>query len=212
MDEDSTREVGSSLAAHAFGELRAEVSLMRRAVERLTDERIAQPDYAPSLEEISKRMEKVTAWAGRIAEHPAMQLTPERVGRDIAGAAVTSREQDRQMLQHAAGAMDAATTRIDTALARARSAAAQDRELLRNRVAFAVAGMVLWAILPGVVARSLPSSWAVPERMAARTVGKDMWRAGEQMMANADPKRWKRIVARERPERSCGESSDHNAP
>lgn len=200
MDEDSAREVGSSLAAHAFGELRAEVSLMRRAMERLTDERTSQPDYAPSLEEISKRMEKVAAWAGRIAQHPAMQLTPEGIGRDIAGAASTSREQDRQMLQHAASGMDAAAGRIDAALSRARSAAEQDRELLRNRVAFAVAGMVLWAILPGVVARSLPASWAVPERMAARTVGKDMWRAGAQMMANADPERWERIIDGERRE------------
>jgi hypothetical protein len=200
MDEDSTREVGSSLAAHAFGELRAEVSLMRRAVERLTDERTAQPDYAPSLEEISKRMEKVAAWARRIAEHPAMQLTPERIGRDIAGAAATTREQDRQMLQNAASGMDAAASRIDAALARARSAAGQDRELLRNRVAFAVAGMALWAIFPGVLARSLPGSWAVPERMAARTVGKDMWQAGQQMMSKADPERWNEIVARERSE------------
>lgn len=170
---------------------------MRRAVERLTDERTSQPDYAPSLEEISKRMEKVAAWAGRIAQHPAMQLTPEGIGRDIAGAASRSREQDQQMLQHAASEMDAAAGRVDAALARARSAAEQDRELLRNRVAFAVAGMVLWAILPGIVARSLPASWAVPERMAARTVGKDMWRAGEQMMASADPKRWEEIVVRE---------------
>lgn len=200
MDEDSTREVGSSLAAHAFGELRAEVSLMRRAVERLTDERTSQPDYAPSLEEISKRMEKVAAWAGRIAEHPAMQLTPEKIGRDLGGAAAMAREQDRQILQHAASGMDAATARIDSALARARSAAGQDRELLRNRIAFATAGMVLWAILPGVVARSLPASWAVPERIAARTVGKDMWGAGEQMMVSADPKRWEQIIARERPE------------
>ncbi|MEI9852810.1 MAG: DUF6118 family protein [Sphingomonas sp.] len=200
MDQDSTREVGSSLATHAFGELRAEVSLMRRAVERLTDERTAQPDYAPSLEEISKRMEKVAAWAGRIAQHPAMQLTPEGIGRDIAGAASTSRDQDRQILQNAVSGMDAAAGRIDAALARARSAAEQDRELLRNRIAFAVAGMVLWAILPGVVARSLPASWTIPERMAARTVGKDMWRAGEQMMASSDPKRWEQIVARERPE------------
>lgn len=198
--DDSTREVGSSLAAHAFGELRAEVSLMRRAVERLTDERASQPDYAPSLEEISKRMEKFAAWAGRIAQHPAMQLTPERISRDIAGAASTSREQDRQMLQNAASGMDAAAGRIDAALARARSAAEQDRELLRNRVAFAIAGMVLWAILPGVVARSLPASWAVPERMAARTVGKDMWHAGQQMMAMADPQRRERVAGQERPQ------------
>ena len=37
MDQDSTPGVDTSLAAHAFGELRGEISLLRRAVERLTD-------------------------------------------------------------------------------------------------------------------------------------------------------------------------------
>lgn len=197
MDEDSTREADTSLAAHAFGELRAEVSLLRRAIERLTDERVAQPDYTPSLEEISKRIEKVAAWAGRIADHPAMQLTPAGIGRDIEVAAATNREQDQQMLQHATNRMDIVSASIDAALARARSAAEQERELLRNRVAFAVAGMVLFAVLPGAVARSLPVRWAIPERIAARTLGKDLWHAGQQMMAKADPERWDQIVARE---------------
>jgi len=93
--------------------------------------------------------------------------------------------------------MDAAASRIDAALARARSAAEQNRELLRNRVAFLVAGMVAFAILPGAIARSLLISWAVPERIAARMLGRDMWGAGQQLMARADPKRWEQIVARE---------------
>ncbi len=101
------------------------------------------------------------------------------------------------MLTHSAAGMDAAASRIDAALARARSAAEQNRELLRNRVAFLVAGMVAFAILPGAIARSLLISWAVPERIAARMLGRDMWGAGQQLMARADPKRWEQIVARE---------------
>ncbi|RSU55923.1 hypothetical protein DAH66_22130 [Sphingomonas koreensis] len=57
--------------------------------------------------------------------------------------------------------------------------------------------MVTFAILPGAVARSLPVRWAVLERIAARMLGTDMWRAGQGMMAKADPDRWNQIVDRE---------------
>jgi hypothetical protein len=198
MTQDSTPNVEANLAAHAFAELRGEISLLRRAVERLTDERASQPDYAPSLEAISKRMEDVGVWVERVSEKPALKLTPEKIAREIATAGTSSRERDQQILERAAGGMDAATARVDAALARARSAVEQDRELLRNRVAFAVAGMVLFSILPGAIARSLPASWAVPERIAARMLGTDMWHAGEQMMAKADPERRERIVSEQR--------------
>jgi len=197
MDHDTPREVDTSLAAHAFGELRAEVSLLRRAVERLTDERISQPDYAPSLEAISNRLEDVCTWARRVSEKPALQLTPDTMAKRMDAAAATSRANDRQMLTVAASSLEAAGTRMDAMIARVRSADAQDRELLHNRIAFAVAGMLVWAILPGAVARSLPVSWAVPERIAARMLGTDMWNAGQVMMAKADAKRWGQIVAAE---------------
>ncbi len=200
MDHETNREVDTSLAAHAFGELRAEISLLRRAVERLTDERTSQPDYAPSLETIAKRLEDVCAAVQRLSERPGLKLTPEAMGQEIAAAAIASREGDREILRSAAANMNGAAANLSAALAGARSAAEQNRELLHNRVAFAVAGMVTFAILPGAVARSLPVSWAVPERIAARMLGTDMWQAGQQMMAKADPERWEQIVARDLPE------------
>ncbi|HSX53746.1 MAG TPA: DUF6118 family protein [Sphingomonas sp.] len=196
MDQDRAPDMDTSLAAHAFGELRAEVSLLRRAVERLTDERTSQPDYAPSLEAISKRLEDVCGWAQKVSERPALKLTPESLGREIVAASKSSREQDRAMLERAAGGMDAATDRIDAILERARSAAAQKHELLHNRIAFAVAGIALFAILPGPIARALPASWAIPERMATRTLGTDMWNGGQRLMGKADPERWHQVVAR----------------
>ena len=163
MDQDSIPDADTSLAAHAFGELRGEISLLRRAVERLTDERTSQPDYAPSLEAIAKRLEDVCVWAQRVSEKPALKFTPESLGREIAAAATNSRAQDQQLVEQAASTMEAAGSRIDAMIARSRSVADQNRELLRNRIAFAVAGMALFAILPGAIARSLPVSWAVPK-------------------------------------------------
>ena len=202
MDQDSSHSVDTSLAVHAFGELRAEISLLRRAVERLTDERISQPDYGPSLEAIAKRLEDVCVWARRVSETPAIKLTPESLGREISAAATNSRTADHQLLERAAGNMDAAASRIDAMIARSRSVTEQGRELKRNRIAFAVAGMALFAILPGAVARSLPVSWAVPERIAARMLGTDMWHAGQAMMVKADPDRWSKMIARERVNRA----------
>ena len=196
MDQDGTREVDTSLAAHAFGELRAEVSLLRRAVERLTDERTSPPDYAPSLEAISKRLEDVCVWAQRVSERPAIKLTPEGIAREIVTAATASRDRDQQMLENAVSSMDVAVRTISGGLAEARSAAAQNRALHHNRLAFAVAGMVAFAVLPGAIARSLPVSWAVPERMAARSLGIDMWNGGQRLMRTADAERWHEIVDR----------------
>ena len=205
MDQISTPNLDTSLAAHAFGELRAEISLLRRAVERLTDERAVQPDYAPSLEAITKRLEDLAKWAKWVSERPALALTPEMLARQITDAGATARARDQEMLNRAALTMEAAGSRIDATMVRARSVADQNRELLRNRIAFGVAGMALFAILPGAIARSLPVSWAVPERIAARMLGNDMWHAGQSMMAKADPDRWSKIVARER-ERAVGEA------
>lgn len=200
MDQEATREADTSLAAHAFGELRAEISLLRRAIERLTDERTSQPDYAPSLEAIAKRLEDVCVALQRLSERPGLKLTPQAMAREIATAATASRERDQEMLRSAAANMNTAAGNLSAALAGARSAAEQNRELMHNRVAFAVAGMVTFAILPGAVARSLPVSWAVPEWIAARMLGTDMWQAGQKMMTKADPERWEQIVVRERRE------------
>jgi len=172
-------------------------------VERLTDERTSQPDYTASLEAISKRLEDVGIWARSISERPLIKLKSEALERAIGDAAIVSRAKDQQILSEARGAMEAAGKRIDALIIRGRSANEQTRELKTNRIAFALAGMVLWSILPGAVARSLPVSWNVPERIAARMLGSDMWAAGANMMAKANPQQWNQIVAHER-ERARG--------
>jgi hypothetical protein len=193
MDQDTTQ---SEDAARAFNDLRAEISLLRRATERLTDERADLPDYAPSLEAIGKRLEDVCAWARHINEKPAIKLTPESLAREIVNAATESRNQDHRLLEQATSEMNTAGCRIDATVARKQLVHEQHRELKQNRIAFFVAGMVLWAILPGAIARSLPVSWAIPERIAARMLGLSLWDAGQDMMARANPEAGQEIVAR----------------
>jgi hypothetical protein len=195
MNQNLPQDADAGFAARAFDELRAEVSLLRRAVERLTDERTEQPDYAPTLEQIARQLADVGTWVQSISERPALQLTPRGFAAEMAAAGTGGRQHDRQLITEAVNSFAAAGARIDAMITRSRSVAAQNRELLHNRIGFAVAGMVVFAIFPGAIARSLPVSWAVPERIAARMLGTDMWHAGEAMMRKADPQRFRRVAA-----------------
>src|SRR3546814_3241021 len=58
------------------------------------------------------------------------------------------------------------------------------------------AGMFLWSILPGTIARAMPESWHWPEWMAERALGdSSRWNAGSRMMQSADPLAWHVLVA-----------------
>jgi hypothetical protein len=198
MGQEIITAAADSLAAQAFNDLSEEIRVTRREVERIADERTAQPDYGPSIEELGKRLEDLRALVARMDQHPALRLDPQRFAERISEVAINARAQDHQELGQAIARMDATGSRIDMVTRRARSAADQDRELNHNRVAFAIACMLLWSILPGAVARSLPVSWAAPERIAARMLGTDMWQAGQIMMLRANPDAWRAIVERER--------------
>lgn len=58
------------------------------------------------------------------------------------------------------------------------------------------AGILAWAILPGLVARDIvPASWQWPERMAARTLDLPRWEAGQRMMQRVAPDAFANIAA-----------------
>jgi hypothetical protein len=72
----------------------------------------------------------------------------------------------------------------------------------RWRAAGCVAGaMLIWSVLPGTIARSLPESWHVPEWMASRTMARDMKTAGERLLS----------IARERDQRPSGSAEPESA-
>lgn len=91
-----TRSWTTSSAVRAFEDLRGEVSLLRRAIEGLAAERRDQPDNRPTLEALAASNEELGAWARRISERPALQLTPQRIGEEIEAVALRFRQQDRK--------------------------------------------------------------------------------------------------------------------
>ena len=176
-------------AAEAFEQLRREVTELGVQIERLpTRMRGKAPDYSETLAAIVYGLKKMES-------HPAMQVTPERFNSQAKEAAEALRRVIEPDLRHAVAAVDHASREVARFAGELRSRKAQ-----RNAVVYAgagglVGGMVLCAILAGPLARLLPESWHVPEKMAAATLHLDRWAAGSRIMQSADPRSWKTVTA-----------------
>ena len=88
-------------AARAFEDLRAEVSVLRRAVEALPEEWEANqpPDYTESLGQITQGLSKVVGRLNVIEQHPALRSTPAEHKADIIAAG-------QDLMSRAAGRID----------------------------------------------------------------------------------------------------------
>src|SRR3546814_4420576 len=78
--------------------------------------------------------------------------------------------------------------KVDGLIERAWTADKQNRWLLGTGIAGLFGGSLLWSAVPGIVARALPASWHVPERIAARTLRLDIRDAGKRLIVVADQK------------------------
>ena len=160
-------------AAEAFARLEGEMALMRRAVQHLAAERadIVIPDYGPTLTEMTKRLGAIAGSIGDIAEHPAMQVTPDGFGRRIEAAAQAARRDDQGRINDAHNELRQAAQDMRAVTSRARTNAEQRRKLFQAVGGGVLGGMLLWSFLPGTIARAMPESWQWPERMARHLLG-----------------------------------------
>jgi hypothetical protein len=176
----------------AFEALRGEVSLLRRAVEGLTAERQAAPNYKPTLAAMAERL-------AAIEHSPAIRLTPKDMKAEVVHVAEQASAKDRDTIARTSASLSVSLGKVDGLIERAWTADEQNRWLLGTGVAGLCGGILLWSALPGTVARMLPARWHIPERIAARTLRLDMRTAGEQMIVAANPRR--HVPARPRSER-----------
>lgn len=170
----------------AFEALRGEVSLTRRAVEGLTAARERVPDYSTTLGKMAEALKQAAEGIDRIERSPAERLSPAAMANEIRKASTDARAEDHALLRATRDALMRSIGRVDGIVERGQAADQQLRRLIWTGAGGALGGVVLMAILPGAVARSLPASWHVPEWMAARTIGLDQRAAGERMIATSE--------------------------
>lgn len=190
-------EEGPDEAAQAFEELRAEVTLMRRAVERLTAERMEvpePPDYSETLGVIANNITATAQRVDMLVKSPMLAMTPEQMAGRITAAANTVTREDRQTIATARTGLEDVTRRLHSYVLSARRGDEQNRWLMWTAIGGALFGMALWATLAAPIARALPASWQLPEHMAASMLNLPLWEAGRHLMIADAPTSWNALV------------------
>ena len=192
---------GPNEAAQAFQELRAEVTLMRRAIERLTAERMEvpeAPDYSETLGVIANNITATAQRVDMLVKSPMLAMTPEQLAGRITAAASTARQEDRQTIATARTGLGDVTRQLHSYVVSARRGDEQNRWLMWSAIGGIVVGMILWAVFAGIVARAVPASWQWPEKMAARSLDLPMWEGGQRLMRTSAPDAFANIAAGDR--------------
>ena len=177
--------------AQAFEDLRAEVSVLRKAVEALPDalDRNRSPDYSPDFAVIGQGMDAIGVSLENLQKHPALKMTAEQHGAAIANAGGALIREAVQKFDLAAQGADRERYNITNLIGTVRSKADQRFWLT---IAAAVGMMVGFGIFPFVM-RGMPLG--INNTMAAVIMNASRWDAGMALMRTGNPDGWARLTA-----------------
>ncbi|GGD34745.1 DUF6118 family protein [Croceicoccus pelagius] len=188
----------SDPATEAFARLEGEMAMVRHTVQNMARERadIVIPDYTATLGQMADQLAQVSKTLTAIGNKPAIELTPEDIAVQIKRASLDMLRDASDLFRHGRKDLDLATGRLAAIVGRVHTEDEQKRQTWRFAGMGLAAGMLLWSILPGTIARAMPESWHWPEWMAERALGESSrWNAGSRMMQSADPLAWQVLVA-----------------
>ena len=177
--------------AQAFEDLRAEVSVLRKAVEALPDalDRNRSPDYSPDFAVIGQGMDAIGVSLENLQKHPALKMTAEQHGAAIANAGGALIREAVQKFDLAAQGADRERYNITNLIGTVRSKADQRFYLT---IAVAIGLVVGFGVFP-VVMRTMP--FGINSAMAAVIMHADRWDAGIALMKDGNPDGWARLTA-----------------
>lgn len=177
--------------AQAFEDLRAEVSVLRRAIEAvpaaMRDNR--SPDYSQDLAVIGKGLDEVGEQLEAILKSPALTRTPEQQGQAIANAGANLIREAAQRLDRAAQEAERERSRLSGIIGQAWAQDRQFRLLCWTGGAALAVGLLLSPIVAGVLPFGLNG------RVAALVMREDQWSAGSDLMRRGNPQAWGRFSA-----------------
>jgi len=184
--------------AQAFEDLRAEVSVLRKAIEAMPAavREHRAPDYSADLGILGKGLDEIGDQLGKIMKAPALVRTPEEQGHAIASAGVGLVREAAQRLDGAAQRLDGATRETDRERARLSDIVGQAMTKRRQFQVLCWSGAVALAIgllSSPFIASALPLAFKT--RVAAAAMGAERWKAGSDLMRAASPSDWSAVVA-----------------
>jgi hypothetical protein len=186
-------ENSSSDPARAFEDLRAEVTVLRRAVEAIpqTLEEGRAPDYGEDLAKLAKELAAVACQVELMGQHPALRMTPADHHRAVAQTGADLMRGALQSFERATQAADGERRQLSAMIGTAR---AQESQF---KVVALVAGIALLIglVLSPIFASILP--FGLNARVAALVMRNDRWNAGAALMAAQNPQGWNELGAAE---------------
>ncbi|MCJ8158585.1 DUF6118 family protein [Sphingomonas sp. LaA6.9] len=185
----------SDPAALAFTRLGEKVDLLEAAITGLAAKREATPDYSETLGEMAGRLDRVYKAINILGDRPAMRLTPAEMAKQIEAAGAMARTADGTTIQQARNQIDHAAQRMNALAGTIATIREQHDHLKWTACGGLLAGMLIWSFLPGVILRTMPQGWYLPERMAGHMIGAPtMWEAGTRLLRAGSPKDWNAFV------------------
>lgn len=180
----------------AFDRMSGNMSTLAAAINqfgfRLND--LAGRDYSDDLAKIDQSWEKAREAFKRLAERPALALTPEAMGEQMRLAGARARETEQQALRDARSRLDEAVKSIRLVVASARTQEQQTFWVAVSAGVAAILSFIAGCTVPSAVDRAVPEDWHWPEKRAAALLERDMWGAGVRLMQSADPDQWNVLV------------------
>jgi hypothetical protein len=176
-------------AAQAFEDLRAEVSVMRRAIETLPGawQENQPPDYSPDLGRIAKGLAAVAAQLDDINKHPAIRMTPEQHRQAIAQAGSGLMREAVQKLDRVTHDAERERQQLADLIGVVRTKRDQRFWLIAIPVMIACVTLFASPVLLGWLPFGLPS------QVAALIMNEDRWDAGQTLMSEASPEAYEKM-------------------
>lgn len=181
---------GASDPARAFEDLRAEVLVMRRAVEALPValEEHQPADYSPDLARISQGLTAVEEQLAKMQEHPVWRMTPEQYGRAIVLAGYKVVHESEQKFNRSVRSLEQERQQLANLIGLVRLRAQQ-----RRWVSYIGMGALLFGVLISpLLSRLLP--FGLDSRQAAFIMDRGRWEAGIALMKADNPLSWQSVV------------------
>lgn len=188
-------------ATEAFARLEGEMAMVRHTVQNMARERadIVIPDYTATLGQMADQLAKVSKTLSSIGNKPAIEMAPEDIAVQIKRASHDMQRDACDLFRQGRKDFDSATGRLAAIFGRVRTEAEQKRQTWRFAGMGLAAGILLWSVLPGTIARAMPENWHWPERMARRAVGEPtIVDAGIRLIRSQNPEAWEELAATQR--------------
>lgn len=186
-----SEQQGRSDPSQAFEDLRAEVSVLRKAIEVLPDalDRNRAPDYSPDFAVLGQGMDAIGAALANLQKHPALRLTPEQHGSAVAQAGSALIREAVQRFDQATQETERERYSLAKVIGTARSKSDQSKWLA---IAASIGLVVGFGVFPFVM-RAMP--FGLDSGTAAVIMRANKWDAGTALMKAGNPDGWAQLTA-----------------